>query len=659
MRTKKIAIDQVYSNNYLNRLKSNYPNVLSCQIAIAELYSYLKLPAGTNYYFSDIHAQGDKFFHVVNSRTGMLQRKLEKVIEKFYQEKKIDNLSDAKKNELLKLCYYPRDVIKNSTSLNRDDIDMYITILSGLINLSASKHSSFGTEKIIKIHGGKFFSTIKELININREDRVLMLDEYQEKDFAQKVIVDYFIENGVIIDLIEKMTDIFKELTVFRYIINGDVPDRGQDTAKILDHIIKNNMIGNWGNHDLLWMGAAAGNKLLILDMIRIQYRYSTESILENDYGIDLTPLVEFVKETYKSSNHSLRSDIEKALLIIATKIESNAERSERLEVYPYLSKDNFYQKNGEYFVLIKEKEYLLNTQDFPTIISENPSQLTTGEQKILEILKRNIKNSDRFQDHWSWIAKNWGMYTFLDGILSFHATVPVTLQSEMAEVEIMGKTYSGKDLFDRLNEIYQSPFKENSFIYTEENHQEVMDLFYRGWKGRNSWTFGKKSMTTFARYFINDKNTHNEKKSAYYQLLNDPQMSGQLSESIISDFCGKENLGNVHIYNGHVPIKLEKGEDPVKGNGMIFCGDGGFSKAYGDVGFALVDSSRGLYFYKLGSAMTKETVLKSGSDIAPSLISTPLIYQNRKQLADCNIAPRIYSKISALTQLISEYQKN
>jgi len=240
---------------------------------------------------------------------------------------------------------------------------------------------------------------------------------------------------------------------------------------------------------------------------------------------------------------------------------------------------------------------------------------------------------------------------------LSFHATVPVTEDGELATVEIMGKNYSGKALFDRLNQVYRSPFLKHSFILTAERKQQVLDLFYRGWKGRNSWTFGKRSMTTFARYFIDDKTTHNEAKSNYYRLLNDPQRSHDLSRSIISDFCGAEKVDLYHIYNGHVPVKIEKGESPIKGDGRIFCGDGGFSKAYGDVGFALIDSSRGLYFYQLGSAMTRDSVLKRGSDISPVLLSEPLIYQRRKQLKDCSVSRKVFRKIKALNFLIKKYR--
>ncbi len=445
----------------------------------------------------------------------------------------------------------------------------------------------------------------------------------------------------------------FRAQLVHKYIINGDIPDRGRDTSAILDFLIKSPEIDiNWGNHDLLWMGAAAGSRELICDLVRVQLRYGFSVLLEEDYGISLGELKKFAMTTYKeepasgffpgsivvdNSYTSLElAKMQKVVAVILWKLE--ASRNLELNIEAPL-RTVIKNKKDELYYVLDGKQHRLLDQDLPTFNPEIPSQLTSGEMKLLSNLVDQFKANKKLQLQMKHLANVGSLYRIHNKILSFHAIIPVDDNGKLKPINILGREYKGRALFDTLTSIYKSSFE------MKDPPQAFLDLFYQGWKGRNSWTFGKMSMQTFSRIMIEDTSTHIEKKASYYTLLNDPSRGEEMIKDILNDFSDDRLSPPSKIYNGHIPVRIDKEEAPVKVNGLVICGDGGFSEAYGDVGFVMVSTSRRLFLNKLGSGVSVDDVLNGGADILPVTIWEEK-YTERLRLKDCNAGADIREKI-------------
>ena len=370
---------------------------------------------------------------------------------------------------------------------------------------------------------------------------------------------------------------------IHKYVINGDIPDRGPDTAQILEYLMTDTRVEiNWGNHDLMWMGAAAGSHELVAELIRVQLRYDNYDILEREYGIPLLPLTQFAESTYTSrpvkgfapsvfsgNGHysaDLVAKMQKAVAVILWKLE--AERSACLGVTPYLAllRTN---ASGTLCVTIGDVTHELLDQDFPTLDLAHPSRLTRQENAVLDTLVSSFKKSTRLQKHMSMLAERGSLYHIQDGILSFHATVPVNPDGSLRSIPVLGELFSGKALFDRLNQLYKSAFA------TKRPRQEILDLFYLGWKGPHSWTFGKSGMETFTRALVADKTTHTEEKSPYYVLLANPETAETLADHhgrFRTRWLSLENRKNLQW---PYPGQNRKNERAVRAGGRVICGDG------------------------------------------------------------------------------------
>ncbi|MCK5154063.1 MAG: fructose-bisphosphatase class III, partial [Spirochaetales bacterium] len=469
----------------------------------------------------------------------------------------------------------------------------------------------------------------------------------------QQVLIRGLLENEIHFQVILDLTNMFRTQLVHKYIINGDIPDRGRDTAAILDYLIDFPEIKlNWGNHDLLWMGAAVGSRELICDLIRIQLRYGHSALLEEDYKISLKQLKDFAGETYTVDpaagfypgagvfdSHYTREDLakmQKVVAVILWKLE--ASRNEELQIEaPLISL--FTDEKGDLHCTLNKKNHRLMDQDLPTVNPEFPARLSPGEEKLLFDLTYQFKTNTRLQRQMKHIAHVGALYRIDNRILSFHAIIPVDNTGKLIPVNILGREYKGRALFDTLTSIYKSSFE------MKDPPQAFLDLFYQGWKGRNSWTFGKMSMQTFSRTMIDDTSTHVEKKAPYYILLNDPARGEEMIKDILNDFSDNRFSPPVKIYNGHIPVRIDKEEAPVKAGGLVVCGDGGFSEAYGDVGFVMVSTSRRLFLNKLGTGVSVDDVLNGGADILPVTIWEEK-YPDRLRLKDCNIGADIKGKI-------------
>ncbi len=610
---------------------------------LAEYKAVLELPAGTTCYLADIHGQGNKFFHIINNKAGTVKRKINEVLP---------DLESPIFLELLKLCYYPEQFLKmekNRDSLNFTKTTEYVISLAKLVSHTGSKltRKEFDTA----VAGTAFPEIISELVsNSNQDKSGTRTGPYQQ------ALIQSLYENGIHFQVILDLTTIFRSQLVHKYIINGDIPDRGRDTSAILDFLIDSPEIDiNWGNHDLLWMGAAAGSRELICDLVRVQLRYGYSELLEEDYGISLKKLNKFAHRIYtkdpasgflpgsgivdsKYSSVEL-AKMQKVVAVILWKLE--ASRNKELNIEAPLG-SVFIEKSDGFYCILNNKKYRLLDQDLPTINPESPAQITPEEKGLLSNLVEQFKNNNKLQNQMKHIAQVGSLYRIHNRILSFHAIIPVDNSGKLTPVNILGRNYRGRALFDTLTSIYKSAFE------MKDPPQAFLDLFYQGWKGRNSWTFGKRSMQTFSRVMVKDPSTHVEEKAPYYVFLNDPNKGEEMIRTILNDFSDDIISPPVKIYNGHIPVRIDKKEVPVKAAGLVICGDGGFSEAYGDVGFVLVSTSRRLFLNRLGSGVSVEDVLNGGADILPVTIWEEK-YSNRLRLKDCNIGAEIRSSIDKI----------
>jgi fructose-1,6-bisphosphatase-3 len=506
-----------------------------------------------------------------------------------------------------------------------------------------------------EVASSPFQNAILELVTASNDDKIV-LDNVAT---YQKSLITSYREQGLQEELIAEMVRILKNIAAHRYVINGDIPDRGPDTARILDYLMGDkDALVNWGNHDLMWIGAAAGSRELICELTRIQLRYNNYPVLEDDYGISLAFLASFARKTYLAEpakgfasaspsaqdtggryDPGLVARMQKAIAVILWKLE--AARSSALGAVPYFA--HVRRNENGLVVQIAGRDHVLLDQDFPTFDVHTPAALTNDERNVLDGLCKAFAHSKRLQRHMRFLAEKGSMYRILDGVLSFHAIVPVTMDGTLDAFEVLGEHLAGRALFDRLNTLYSSVFREKRRL------QEILDLLYRGWKGPHSWTFGKSSMETFTRALVEDAATHAEKQSPYYTLLADPARAEALAQLIMDDFTRAGAPSRIEkIFNGHIPVKAEKEKNAVRANGKVICGDGGFSEAYGDIGFILITTSSGLYLNRLGHSVTAEEVLAHNADILPTVLWEEK-YPRRKQLADCNIGEEVRARIAEL----------
>jgi len=615
------------------------------RVALCELESLLRLPAGTCYYFCDIHGQGNKFFHIINNKAGILRRKIDDALPHLPPEERL---------RILKLCYYPREELAYEKETFSPDAynalteqhSVHFGRLLRFMGSKASRHDFY-----LEVASSPFQNAILELVTASNDDKIV-LDNVAT---YQKTLIASYRGQGLQEELIAEMARILKNIAAHKYVINGDIPDRGPDTARILDHLLgdKDALI-NWGNHDLLWIGAAAGSRELICELTRIQLRYNNYPVLEDDYGISLAALAAFAQKTYRGepakgfapSAHGGRyapdlvARMQKAIAVILWKLE--AARGDALGAVPYFAQIRR-NENGQLVVRIGGRDHILLDQDFPTFDAHAPISLSNDERRVLDDLCKAFARSKRLQRHMRFLAEHGAMYRILDGVLSFHAIVPVTMDGALEEVPIMGERLAGRALFDRLNTLYSSVFRE------KQRRQEILDLFYRGWKGPHSWTFGKSGMETFTRALVEDPATHIEKQSPYYTLLADPAQAEPLAQRIIDDFARAGAPSRIEkIFNGHIPVKADKEKNAVRAGGKVICGDGGFSEAYGDIGFILITTSSRLSLNRLGHSVTAEEVLGHNADILPTVLWEEK-FPRRKHLAECNIGEEVRARIAEL----------
>ena len=640
---------------YLQLLSQSFPTVAEASTEIINLQAILNLPKGTEHFLADIHGEYEAFIHVLKNASGNIKRKVNELFG--------NTLREAEKRELCTLIYYPEQKLELVKHNETDIDDWYHITLHQLVAVCRDVSSKYTRSKVRKSLPADFSYIIQELLHEHTEDH--------DKTAYVNVIVDTIISTGRADDFIIAIANVIQRLAIDSLHILGDIYDRGPGAHIIMDTMRKyHSWDMQWGNHDILWMGAAAGNDACICNVIRLSLRYGNLSTLEEGYGINLVPLATFAMETYKNDPCTefipkttggaslldektlrLTAQMHKAIAVIQFKVESQiiAKHPEWKMNDRCLFEHVDYQ-NGT--IDLQGKTYKMSSCSFPTINPAAPSELSPEEEILISKLHHSFSVCEKLHKHIRVMLQHGCMYGIYNNNLLFHASCPLNEDGSLKEVEIYpGKKYSGRALMHHTGMQIRTAFQQDS---APEERDYAIDYFLYLWCGPDSPLFDKSKMATFERYFIADKETHVEEKGYYFKLRDDEEVIDHILDAF--GVVGS----NRHIINGHVPVRTLKGENPIKANGKLMVIDGGFSKAYhnetGIAGYTLVYHSRGFQLVQHEPFTSTEDAIKRGTDIK----STTQIVEmsNRRMLvADTDIGVELRKQIDDLEELLYAYR--
>ena len=635
----------------LKILSRQFPNVASASTEIINLQSILNLPKGTEHFMTDIHGEYEQFNHVLKNGSGSVRRKID---EEFG-----NTLTVKDKKALATLIYYPQEKLEIVREQEENIEDWYKITLHRLVAVTRRVASKYTRSKVRKALPKDFAYVIEELIT----EKV----EIQDKEGYYNAIISSIIALNRAPEFITALSNLIQHLVVDHLHIVGDIFDRGPGAHLIMDTLMNYHSVDiQWGNHDIIWMNAAAGHWASIATILRLSVRYGNLDTLEEGYGINLIPLVTFAMDTYRNSDLSafrikyntdyntrdldMDTMIHKAIFVIQMKLEGELvhRRPEfEMENRSLLERIDFDKGTVE----IDGIDYPLKDTDFPTIKKDSPNRLSPGEIELMERLEASFVRSEKLQRHVRFLYARGSMYKVFNSNLLYHGCVPLNEDGSFVSMKIDGKDYSGRALYDILESYARNGYYKNQDPLEKAKGQ---DYTWYLWAGPKSPAFGKDKMTTFERQLIEDKKTHAEKKNAYYRFRNNEEVV----DRILAEF-GLDSA-NSHIINGHVPVELKKGESPILCNGKLFIIDGGFSKAYqsktGIAGYTLVSNSHGIRlvqhepFTSAKDAIINETDIVSDSEIVEM--------RNRRVLvADTDTGKELKAQIADLEKLLEAYE--
>jgi len=635
---------------YLERLSQLFPTIGAATTEIINLQAILNLPKGTEHFLTDIHGEDEAFSHVLRNGSGSVRRKIGDVFG--------NTLTAADKQSLATLIYYPKEKTKLVKKEEENIEDWYRITLYRLIEVCKAAASKYTRSKVRKALPQDFSYVIEELITEK--------SDAQDKENYYNEIVNAIIRVGRAEEFIEALGELIQRLIVDHLHIVGDIFDRGPGPDKIMDKLMHYHSVDiQWGNHDVLWMGAAAGQRGCIANVIRICARYGNLDLIEDGYGINLLPLATYALNTYENdpcSCFSLKGDpclnqkeqelnvkMHKAISVLQFKVEGqiiNKRKEYHMEDRNLLDKIDI--KLGT--VIAYNKTYELLDTNFPTVDWSNPYQLTKEEEEIMSRLETAFLNCEKLQNHMRFLLNKGGLYKVYNNNLLYHGCVPITKECKLKTVDIYGKSYQGKALY----EVLESYVRKGFFALEEEEREKGKDIMWYIWLHENSPLFGKNKMATFERYFIQDKESHKETKNPYYSYLDDEKMANL----ILGEFGLYESTA--HIVNGHVPVKTKEGESPVKAGGKVLVIDGGFSKAYqketGIAGYTLIYNSYGLILVAHDPFQSKEEAIIHERDIHSETIVVKRSV-SRRLVGDTDAGKELKEQIKDLENLLVAYR--
>lgn len=635
---------------YLERLSQLYPTIAKASTEIINLQAILNLPKGTEHFLTDIHGEHEAFSHVLKNGSGSVRRKIDDVFG--------NTMSSRDKQSLATLIYYPKEKVDRIKQEEDNMEDWYKITLYRLIEVCKRTASKYTRSKVRKALPPDFAYVIEELITEK--------SEITDKESYYNSIVTTIIRIGRAEKFIVALSELIQRLTVDHLHIVGDIYDRGPGPHIIMEKLIKYHSVDiQWGNHDVLWMGAAAGQRGCIANVIRICARYGNLDILEDGYGINLLPLATFAMNTYgddpctcfrlkgepEYSEGEMLLDVKmhKAISIIQFKVEGQIIRKNpgfKLNSRNLLHHINF--ETG--MIEIDGKEYQMLDMNFPTIDPKKPYTLTREEEDIMERLQKAFIHCEKLQRHMRFLLNKGGLYKVYNNNLLYHGCVPLTENGELKSVRVYGHSYKGKGLYEAM----ESYVRKGFYALDPREKERGRDLMWYIWLGEGSPLFGKDKMATFERYFLAEKETHKEKKNPYYSMLENEEVI----DKILAEF-GLPAEGT-HIINGHVPVKSKNGENPIKCGGKVMVIDGGFSKAYqketGIAGYTLIYNSYGLILAAHEPFESTEAAIEKESDIHSDSIIVKRVVQ-RKLVGDTDIGRELKEQIADLEMLLEAYR--
>lgn len=637
---------------YLKSLSKQYPNIASASTEIINLQAILNLPKGTEHFMTDIHGEYEQFNHVLKNGSGSVRRKID---EEFG-----NTLSNKDKKSLATLIYYPKEKLEIVMQQEDNIEDWYKITLYRLVQITKHVSSKYTRSKVRKALPKDFAYIIEELITEKAE--------VEDKEAYYNEIVHTIIRIGRAPDFIVAMSNLIQRLVVDHLHIVGDIYDRGPGPHIIMDTLRQYHSVDvQWGNHDIVWMGAASGSLACIANVVRMSARYGNLDTLEEGYGINLIPLATFAMNNYQDTDCSafsikfntdyntkdlsLDMKMHKAIAMIQFKLEGQMVKRHPeflMENRLLLDKIDYDKKT----ILINGKEYPMKDTDFPTVDPANPYVLTKEEQEVMERLRHAFIQCEKLQRDVKFLFSKGGLYKVHNSNLLYHGCVPLDDNGDFVKVKLFGKEYQGKALYDILDN-----YARKGYYGTRESgeKQKGEDILWYIWTGPFSPVFGKDKMTTFERYFIEDKETHVEVKNAYYRLYDNEEIINKILLEFGLD-CEKS-----HIVNGHVPVERKKGESPIKCNGKLLVIDGGFSKAYqsktGIAGYTLVANSHGMRLVSHEPFESTETAIRKESDIiSDSIVVETAI--NRLRVSDTDIGDELKDGVKQLETLLEAYRE-
>ena len=638
---------------YLERLSDLYPTIASASTEIINLQAILNLTKGTEHFLTDIHGEYEAFSHVLKNGSGAVRKKIDEVFG--------NTMSARDKKTLATLIYYPKakmDIIKQSETNMEDWYRVHLYLLIEVSKRAASKYTR---SKVRKALPKDFAYVIEELITEKAEVR--------DKESYYNEIISTIIRIGRAENFIIAISELIQRLVVDHLHIVGDIYDRGPGPHIIMDKLMAYHSVDiQWGNHDVVWMGAAAGQRGCIVNVIRICARYGNLDILEDGYGINLLPLATYAMRVYgddpcscfklKGATDTAATDseemqmnlrIHKAISVLQFKIEGQIiqRRPEfHLEERAMLHRIN-YEKGT---ITLEGKEYPLSDTNFPTIDPEDPYRLTPEEEEIMNRLEHAFANCEKLQQHMRFLLTKGGLYKVYNDNLLYHGCVPLNEDGSLKDVEIYGKAYRGRELYDVLDSYVRKGF----FALDENERQAGKDIMWFIWLHPDSPLFGKNKMATFERCFLADSETHVEKKNPYYFLIE--------NEKVIDGILREFGLDpeKAHIVNGHVPVKRKDGESPIKCGGKVMVIDGGFSKAYqketGIAGYTLIYNSYGLRLVAHEPFESTEAAIAKENDIHSETTVVQRVY-DRYLVGDTDAGRELREQIADLERLLAAYR--
>ena len=653
---KQSSIKKVNDDlRYLRLLSRDFPTISSVTTEIINLEAILHLPKPTEHFLADLHGENEAFQHVLRNASGNIKRKVNELFG--------TTLREQEKKDLCTLIYYPEQKLDLVKKTDRNISDYYQTTLNQLVAVCRRVSSKYTRSKVRKSLPPEYAYIIEELMHESTDDH--------NKQAYVNVIIQTIIGTTRADNFIIALCYLIQRLAIDQLHVLGDIYDRGPGAHLIMDVLESyHNWDLQWGNHDILWMGAAAGNPACVASVLRISLRYANLTTIEDGYAINLVPLTTFSIDTYGNDECTvfkpkietndkrltekkckLIAQMHKAISIIQFKLEGqlyNKHPEWKMDDRKLLDKIDF--EKG--IVTVDGNTYEMLDMNFPTIDPKHPFELTKEEKEVIDRLCHSFLISDRLQRHINVQLTHGSMYGIYNSNLLYHASVPLNEDGSLHEVSVAGHHVKGVALLERVEQMIRSAYDVGS---ESEERQIGIDYFWYLWCGPESPLFDKSKMSTFERYFIADKSTHVEDKGWYYKLRD----SAAICDYIMDEFGVKGE--HRHIINGHVPVKVGKGEKPIKADGRLMVIDGGFAKAYhnttGIAGYTLVYHSRGFQLVQHAPFTSTEEAILNGTDIQTTTQIVEMM-GHREMVADSDKGVELSEQVSDLEKLLMAYRK-